>query len=57
MTDGLSIAVLGVLFGGLAIMLAVPFTSADATLIEILVFDQEPPTWEPRRFLRLLRSR
>jgi hypothetical protein len=46
----------GVLFGGLAVILAVPFTSAVATLIDVLVLDREPPTEQPRRSLRLGRS-
>jgi predicted PurR-regulated permease PerM len=52
----LSVAVVGVLFGGLAVILAVPFTSAVATLIDVLVLGHEPPTEQPRRSLRLRRS-
>ena len=52
----LCVAVVGVLFGGLAVILAVPFTSAVATLIDVLVLGHEPPTEEPRRTLRLRRS-
>jgi predicted PurR-regulated permease PerM len=52
----LSVAVVGVLFGGLAVILAVPFTSAVATLIDVLVLGHEPPTQQPRRSLRLRRS-
>ncbi len=52
----LSVAVVGVLFGGLAVILAVPFTSAVATLIDVLVLGHEPPTGQPRRSLRLRRS-
>jgi predicted PurR-regulated permease PerM len=52
----LSVAVVGVLFGGLAVVLAVPFTSAVATLIDVLVLGHEPPAVEPRRSLRLRRS-
>ena len=44
------------LFGGLAVILAVPFTSAVATLIDVLVLGHEPPTEQPRRSLRRLRS-
>ena len=51
-----SIAVVGVLFGGLAVILAVPFTSAVATIIDVLVLGHEPPTTQPRRSLRLRRS-
>jgi predicted PurR-regulated permease PerM len=52
----LSVAVVGVLFGGLAVILAVPFTSAVASLIDVLVLGHEPPAAEPRRSLRLRRS-
>ena len=52
----LSVAVVGVLFGGLAVILAVPFTSAVATLIDVLVLGHEPPAEQPRRSLRLRRS-
>ena len=52
----LSVAVVGVLFGGLAVILAVPFTSAVATLMDVLVLGHEPPTEQPRRPLRLRRS-
>ena len=44
-----SIAVVGVLFGGFAVVLAVPFTSAVATLIDVLLLGHEPPTAQPRR--------
>jgi len=52
----ISVAVVGVLFGGLAVVLAVPFTSAVATLIDVLVLGHEPPAATPRRSLRLRRS-
>jgi predicted PurR-regulated permease PerM len=52
----LSVAVVGVLFGGSAVILAVPVTSAVATLIDVLVFGHEPRTEQPRRSLRLRRS-
>jgi predicted PurR-regulated permease PerM len=52
----LSVAIVGVLFGGLAVILAVPFTSAVATLIDVLVLGHEPPAAQPRRTLRLRRS-
>ena len=48
----LSVAVVGVLFGGLAVILAVPFTSAVATLIDVLVLGHDPPAAQPRRSLR-----
>jgi predicted PurR-regulated permease PerM len=44
-----SVAVVGVLFGGLAVILAVPFTSAVATLIDVLVLDHDPPKAAPKR--------
>ncbi|MGZ4292476.1 MAG: AI-2E family transporter [Gaiellaceae bacterium] len=52
----LSVAVVGVLFGGFAVILAVPFTSAVATLIDVLVLGHEPPTHQPRRSLGFRRS-
>jgi predicted PurR-regulated permease PerM len=52
----LSVAVVGLLFGGLAVILAVPFTSAVATIIDVLVLGHEPPVVEPRRSLGLRRS-
>jgi predicted PurR-regulated permease PerM len=52
----LSVAVVGVLFGGLAVILAVPFTSAVATLIDALVLGHEPPAAQPRRSTRLRRA-
>jgi predicted PurR-regulated permease PerM len=52
----LSVAVVGVLFGGLAVILAVPFTSAVATIIDVLVLGHEPPAVQARRPLRLRRS-
>jgi hypothetical protein len=44
------------LFGGSAVILAVPFTSAVAMLIDVLVLGHELPTEQPRRSLRLLCS-
>jgi predicted PurR-regulated permease PerM len=52
----LSVSVVGLLFGGLAVILAVPFTSAIATLIDVLLLGHEPPAEPPRRTLRLRRS-
>jgi predicted PurR-regulated permease PerM len=51
----LSVAVVGVLFGGFAVVLAVPFISAVATLIDVLVLAHDPPNAQPRRSLRLRR--
>jgi predicted PurR-regulated permease PerM len=53
-----SVAVVGILFGGFAVILAVPFTSAVATLIDVLVLDHDPPAAPPpRRRLSLTGSR
>jgi predicted PurR-regulated permease PerM len=52
----LSVSIVGVLFGGLAVVLAVPFTSAVATIIDVLVLDHEPPAEQPRRSLRPTRA-
>ena len=52
----LTVAIVGLLFGGLAVILAVPITSAVATLIDVLVLGHEPPVEEPApRSLRLHR--
>jgi hypothetical protein len=42
-----------VLFGGLAVILAIPFTSAVATIIDVLVLDHERPAAKPARRRRL----
>jgi predicted PurR-regulated permease PerM len=52
----LCVSVVGVLFGGLAVILAVPFTSAVATLIDVLVLGHDPPAAQARRPLRLRRT-
>jgi predicted PurR-regulated permease PerM len=39
-----SVSVVGLLFGGFAVILAIPVTSAVATLIDVLVLDHEPPS-------------
>jgi predicted PurR-regulated permease PerM len=39
-----SVAVVGALFGGFAVILAVPFTSAVATLVDVLVLGHDLPT-------------
>jgi predicted PurR-regulated permease PerM len=54
-----SVSVVSILFGGFAVVLAVPFTSAVATLIDLFVLDHDPPpTPEPMpRQRRLLPSR
>src|SRR5262249_18740639 len=38
-----SVSVVGVVFGGIAVVLAVPVASAVATLIDVLVLDHDPP--------------
>ena len=53
----LSVTVVGVLFGGFAVILAVPFTSAVATIIDVLVLGHEPPATEQRRTGRGRRSK
>jgi hypothetical protein len=35
-------SIVGFLFGGLAAILSVPFTSAVATLVDLLVLDHDP---------------
>jgi predicted PurR-regulated permease PerM len=45
----LCVSIVGVLFGGLAVVLAVPFTSAVATLIDVLVLGHDPPAAQARR--------
>ena len=45
----LCVSVVGVLFGGFAVILAVPFTSAVATLIDVLVLGHDPPAAQARR--------
>jgi len=52
----LCVSIVGVLFGGLAVILAVPFTSAVATLIDVLVLGHEPPAAQPTRAQRLGRT-
>jgi predicted PurR-regulated permease PerM len=49
-----SVSVVSILFGGFAVVLAVPFTSAVATLIDVFVLDHDPPerTSQQRRRLR-----
>ena len=50
------VAVVGILFGSFAVILAVPVTSAVATLIDVLVLGHEPPAAQPRRQLRISRA-
>jgi predicted PurR-regulated permease PerM len=44
-----SVSVVGVLFGPFAVILAIPVTSAVATLIDVLVLDHEPPNAPARQ--------
>jgi hypothetical protein len=44
-----SVSVVSILFGGFAVVLAVPFTSAVATLIDVFVLDREPPAEPAQR--------
>jgi predicted PurR-regulated permease PerM len=47
-----SVSVVSILFGGFAVILAVPFTSAVATLIDVFVLDHDPPEKPVRRMPR-----
>jgi predicted PurR-regulated permease PerM len=52
-----TVAVVGLLFGALGVILAIPAVSAAATLIDVLVFGHEPPPPpSPRRRFGLPRS-
>ena len=44
-----SVSVVSVLFGGFAVVLAVPFMSAVATIIDVFVLDHDPPEPQHRR--------
>jgi predicted PurR-regulated permease PerM len=44
-----SVSVVGILFGGFAVVLAIPAVSAVATLIDVFVLDHEPPAERPKR--------
>jgi predicted PurR-regulated permease PerM len=46
-----SVSVVGIVFGAFAVILAIPATSAVATLIDVLVLDHEPPAAPARRSL------
>jgi predicted PurR-regulated permease PerM len=52
-----TVSVVGILFGGFAVVLAVPLTSAVATLIDVLVLDHDPPAPSPKRRRFALPSR
>jgi len=51
-----SVSVVGILFGPFAVILAIPATSAVATLIDVLVLDHEPPSKSPPSTLKPRRS-
>jgi predicted PurR-regulated permease PerM len=51
-----TVSVVGLIFGGFAVILAIPAASAAATLIDVLVFGHEPPSKPPPRRLRLRRG-
>jgi predicted PurR-regulated permease PerM len=44
-----TVSVVGLLFGALAVILAIPAASAAETLIDVLVFGHDPPSTPPRR--------
>lgn len=52
-----SVSVVGVVFGSLAVVLAIPVTSTVATLIDVFVLDHDPPAESAPQRKRLLRSR
>jgi len=45
-----SVSVVGLIFGALAVILAIPVTSAVATLIDVFVLDHEPPPADSAHF-------
>ena len=52
-----TVSIVGILFGALGVILAIPAVSAAATLIDVLVFGHEPPpTPAPRRIFGIPRS-
>src|SRR5262249_34932052 len=51
-----SVSVVGVVFGGIAVILAVPAASAAATLIDVFVLDRDPPPRPAHRGPRALRG-
>lgn len=48
-----TVSVVGLLFGALAVILAIPAASAAETLIDVLVFGHDPPSAPPPRQTRL----
>jgi predicted PurR-regulated permease PerM len=51
----ITVTAVGILFGPLAVVLAIPATSAAATLIDVFVLEHEPPAKAERRSMRLRR--
>jgi predicted PurR-regulated permease PerM len=51
-----TVSVVGLLFGALAVILAIPAASAAETLVDVLVFGHDPPAAPPRRRLRPQRT-
>jgi predicted PurR-regulated permease PerM len=51
-----TVSVVGLLFGALAVVLAIPAASAAETLIDVLVFGHDPPSTPPKRRLRPQRT-
>jgi predicted PurR-regulated permease PerM len=51
-----SVSVVGVVFGGIAVILAVPAASAVATLIDVFVLDHDPPPQAAHRGPSVLRG-
>jgi predicted PurR-regulated permease PerM len=56
LTTLVTVSVVGILFGPLAVVLAIPATSTVATLIDVLVLGHEPPTTPERRGVRRRRT-
>jgi predicted PurR-regulated permease PerM len=46
-----TVSVVGLLFGALAVVLAIPAASAAETLVDVLVFGHDPPSAPPKRKL------
>jgi predicted PurR-regulated permease PerM len=51
----ITVSAVGILFGPPAVVLAIPATSAAATLIDVLVLEHEPPAQTERRRRNLRR--
>jgi predicted PurR-regulated permease PerM len=53
----ITVSATGILFGPLAVVLAIPATSAAATLVDVFVLEHEPPLQITRRRPTLRRRR